>query len=266
MGILYSIKIHKPIYLQSNSVHLRPTLNIVNLSSNNITSKLMNQVNNDVIISAFINRTFNIRNNETVAPVMSILSTKKSYRLVLLFIPHTKTLLDYEELCISLISYDQIVVVCKFDKDISEIACISKLDIDKLLNSIKDRVMRDIMIIDRLDVTFDALMIIGHQDVCKLINRHISLNKNIQAILIYLDPPSFEVDDIYDDNDNNVNIMNNMYNVRIVYSDKILQADKKLHNKMYDKLYRSLPMSDLELMYMSSQAYDKITNIIMNTI
>src|SRR5579872_4460026 len=146
MGIIYSIKIHKPIYLQTNSVHLRPISNISNLSANILTNNnqinLINrtQINNNMIVSAFINRSFNHKNNEELTPIISMLSTKKSYRLILIFIPHTKIISDYDDLCTSLISHDQVVVICRFDKDMTTNISISNLDtINKLLTSIKDR-------------------------------------------------------------------------------------------------------------------------------
>ena len=228
MGSAYSIKIHKPIHLQTNG-------NIIQNSD----------LKSGQIMTSYIRRS----RNYDIIPF-----TKKTYKLLILFIPKTKVLMDYDEISTTLASRNVIVSVCRFS--INDSFKVDKVNFIRMIEEIMTRIVHDFMINNKLHISFSELILIGHSVMCDVLNRLATINPtinptinstinstiNIKFRIVLLDPPSINVPDT----------------TRIIKLDKV-HPDTKIHNDIYS----SLITTDLELVSAISAVNDKIASLIL---
>lgn len=195
----YSVKIHKPLNLQSN----------IEISTIKKTSILQDNTipNKKSVLNASVIRS--IKKNNNISKVISEIS----YQLILIFLSNETSLCDYDDLCINLTSYNQIVVACKFNNFNNNNDVISKK-----LNELLSHIIYDFLITTHLRLLFNGIIIIGHLQSCDMINNLIK-NKILNTDnfkIIFLDP-FFQRDNVVFSN-----------NVSIIFSKDLFQ-----NNKMY---------------------------------
>lgn len=184
-----SIKIHKPFHLQSN-IDIS-TIKSASILQSNLCPNI--QANADSIITASLIRS--IKNNNAISKIVSDIS----YRLILFFIPNGKLLTDYDDLCINLTSYDQIVVACKFDQSNDNSQLQNNIvshecnynRFPKFLNELLSCIRRDFLITNRLRLLFNGIVVIGHLETCDIINNLIKnkiFNRSDKFKIVFLDP------------------------------------------------------------------------------
>ncbi|VBB18363.1 hypothetical protein YASMINEVIRUS_826 [Yasminevirus sp. GU-2018] len=182
MGASYSIKVNKPIHLQTD---------VTSQVSQRVTNTDVRVLSKGLITSVVADRS----NTDSSKVVLDRLTTEKNYDLIIFFIPSKKELFDYDDIAIDLSSRGKIVAVCRLSPNVVASNVYLSDDVKRsFIGTIVSDVKRRVLIDNMIKMNVSNLIMIPHSDACTLFYdmlwNVISSNASDTVKVLFMDPPS----------------------------------------------------------------------------